>query len=163
MRYHIRSLLLAAPLLAACGQAPLASGATLNSGPASLERRVNVAFGGYSWWIEVDSTSASLSVKCEQVTGSRVGNPCANYPARTVSLAPTDVRSLFSLTRQQDFVNAKAEYDMSATFVDGPSYSIALVANGVSKQVRWSDAERALPSSLRAVSDRMLSLAGLTP
>lgn len=148
-------------LAAACGQSPLPPGGTLVSGPATLERRVTVAFGGYAWWIEVDSAAATLRVSCEQVQGSRVGMPCSTIPTRVIQLAPADVRQLFVATRQQEFRALRAEYDMSATFVDGPAYSLKVVRGEAIRQIRWSDAARPLPAVLQSVSDRMLDLAGI--
>lgn len=152
------------PVLASCGANVVVDPATPSTAPAVIERRVNQAFGGLVWWIEVDSAASLLRVRCEAVNSPRVGNPCASIPTtRTRPLTATELRQLFTATRQSDFLALRAEYDMSGTFVDGPAYSMRIVRDGAERQIRWSDAQRPLPAALKSLSDTMLRLGGFEP
>jgi hypothetical protein len=150
--------------LSACGATAVIDPSAASSAPATIERRVNQAFGGFTWWIEVDSANALLRIRCEQVNGPRVGNPCSGIPTtRTRQLTTAELRQLFQATREGEFLALKAEYDMSGTFVDGPAYSIRVVRNGGERQIRWSDAQRPLPAALKSLSDALLRLGGFEP
>lgn len=150
--------------LSGCGASAVIDPSTASTSPAVIERRVNGAFVGFTWWIEVDSAASLLRVRCEQVNSPRVGNPCSTIPTtRTRQLTATELRQLFQATRAPEFLALRAEYDMSAITYDGPSYSLRVVRNGGERQIRWSDAQRPLPTPLKSLSDELLRLGGFEP
>jgi hypothetical protein len=161
-----RWCLLAPLALAACGGSDV-NGALLALGEpattaARLERRVTVAFGGYAWWIEIDSLTATLRVRCELLgSGIRAPGGCASIPTDiTRQLSRATVTRLYSDATSNAFGSLRPEYDMSGTFVDGPAYSVTITANGRTRQIRWSDTAM-LPPILRQWSDDMFAAAQL--
>ena len=149
----------------ACALSPVEGEVADPSTPARIERRETVAFVGYAWWIEIDSATATLRVRCEQATGTRVGTPCNNIPTSIVRALPRGtVDQLFRDANSSAFRSLNAEYDMSGTFVDGPAYSVSVTANGRARKIQWSDAANpTLPVALQRVAQSIVTLAALPP
>ncbi len=129
-----------ATLVSACGTVPVEGEiATVDS--ARLEYRIAGMAG--AWLVEIDSASGVFQSRCEPARGLT-----CSQPVKSGTLPRARVDGLFADVATPEFRQIKAEYDMSATYVDGPAYSVSVSANGKARSIRWSDAEKQLPPAL---------------
>lgn len=142
-------------LLPGCGRLPVEGEEPAPDVPATIVRRVDATEGPFNWWVEIDSASARYRLRCVPL----IGIACTgSLTPREGVLSPSTVQRVFRDAHRSEFRALLAEYDMSGTYVDGPAYSITVVANGRRRRIRWSDAAR-LPDVLVRFSDLVLMAA----
>ncbi len=140
-----------------CAELPVEGEVVVRGASAQVMRRVDSPEAGLTWVVTIDSATATWHSACNSQLDQV---PCPARWKNSGAVSPGQLEQLFRRANSDAVRALRAQYDLSATYVDAPLYELIITANSRRRTIRWADLTT-VPAALLAFDDLVLLSANM--